>query len=173
MASTTTTLTIDSGVSYAADPFVMTANVQGSNLTGTVVFKAKGVTVGTQAVVDGVATATVTGLAIGSYSMTASYGSDGSNDPSTSPAVYHEVKRNIGWDGSLTKRLPNVITHNQDTPSAAWTIVHNFNGYPITDVYVMYNGGWNKIIPKTVTYTDANTVTVTFSEAYAGYATVV
>jgi hypothetical protein len=174
MASTTTVLTVDSGVSYFSNSFVLTAKVTGSNLTGTVTFKAGGTTVGSHVVdSNGVATATVTGLAVGSYTMSASYGADASNDPSSSVGVYHEVKRDLGWDGSMTKRLPRIVTHNQDTPSADWVIVHNFNGYPITDVYVMYNGDWNKIIPKTITYTDANTVTVSFSEAYAGYATVV
>jgi hypothetical protein len=174
MASTTTSLAIDSGVSYASGTFNMTATVTGSNLTGTVVFKAKGTTVGSRVVdANGVATVAVTGLAVGSYAMSASYGADASNDPSSSVSIYHEVKRDIGWDGSMTKRLPHIVTHVQDTPATDWVIVHNFNGYPITDVYVMYNGSYNKIIPKMITYTDANTVTVTFSAAQAGYATVV
>jgi hypothetical protein len=174
MASTTTVLTVDSGVSYASGSFVLTAKVTGSNLTGIVTFKAGAVTVGSQAVdANGVATVTVSALAVGSYALSASYGSDIANDPSVSASVYHEVKRDLNWDGSMPKRLPNVITYTQATPAADWVIVHNFNGYPITDVYVLYNGSYNKIIPKSITYTDANTVTVSFSQAYAGYATVV
>jgi hypothetical protein len=174
MASTTTALTIDKGVSYAADTFVMKAKVTGSSPTGYVAFKARGTTLGSVAIDgNGEASKTVSGLAVGSYTMSAAYAGDFGNDPSDSVGVYHEVKRDLGWDGSMAKRLPHVVTHNQDTPSADWVIVHNFNGYPITDVYVMYNGDWNKIIPKTITYTDANTVTVSFSEAYAGYATVI
>jgi hypothetical protein len=174
MASTTTTLAIDKGVSYAADTFVMTAKVTGAAPTGYMVFKAKSVTLGSVAIdANGEASKTVSGLAVGSYAMSATYAGDAGNDPSTSLSVYHEVVRNIGWDGSMAKRLPHIVTHVQDTPATDWVIVHNFNGYPITDVYVMYNGDWNKIIPKTVTYTDANTVTVSFSAAQAGYATVV
>jgi hypothetical protein len=174
MASTTTVLTVDSGVSYASGSFVLTAKVTGSNLTGIVTFKAGATVLGTHAVdANGSAMYQASSVAVGSYALSASYGSDVANDPSVSASVYHEVKRDLNWDGSMPKRLPNVITYTQSTPATDWVIVHNFNGYPITDVYVLYNGSYNKIIPKSITYTDANTVTVSFSQAYAGYATVV
>jgi hypothetical protein len=68
---------------------------------------------------------------------------------------------------------PFIYTVLTENASDTWTIVHNLHGYPIVDVYVDYFGTPTKILPASVTYTDQNTVTLTFSSARSGYATVV
>ena len=57
--------------------------------------------------------------------------------------------------------------HDQTSSSTTWTITHNLNtSAPVVDCWV----GGDKIMPLTVTATDANTVTITFSTAQTGVA---
>lgn len=51
--------------------------------------------------------------------------------------------------------------------------MHNLNTYPIVDAYVADGANVVKILPKTVVYTNGKTVTLTFTEARSGFATVV
>jgi hypothetical protein len=74
---------------------------------------------------------------------------------------------------ALERRIATVYRHEQVTPATTWTIVHNLLDYPIVDVYVMYGGDLQKIIPSAVNYIDNTTCTVVFTTAFAGYATVV
>lgn len=57
-------------------------------------------------------------------------------------------------------------THNQLVPAAVWTVVHNQNRYPA--VSVTDSGG--SVCVGDVQYVDENTLTVTFSAAFAGVA---
>jgi len=58
--------------------------------------------------------------------------------------------------------------HKQTQSSTNWSITHNLNGYPLTDVLVNITGRVMKVLPKAVEYVDANTVRVTFSEPQTG-----
>jgi len=171
MAATTTTLRID-GVSKVGDTLQATATVTGSSPTGNVVLKDKTTTLGIVSLIAGVGTFTVANLSYGSHPLWVSYAGDGPNDPSVSPTVLHTVHK-AGMFSDLTTRVPTLVTHEQADPATTWTITHNFGGYPMVDVYVMYEGELNKIIPSGITYVDENTVQVNFTIAYAGYATVV
>lgn len=171
MAATTTTLRIN-GASTVGDTLVAIATVTGAAPTGNVVLKDKTTTLGIVPLVAGVGTFNVANLNFGSHPLWVSYAGDGTNDPSVSPTVLHTVQKAMTFS-DLTTRLPTLVTHEQADPATTWTIEHNFNGYPMVDVYVMYEGALNKILPSGITYVDANTVQVNFSTAYAGYATVV
>ena len=57
--------------------------------------------------------------------------------------------------------------HDQTAASVTWTIVHNLNTTaPVVDCWV----AGEKVMPATVTATDAATVTITFSTAESGVA---
>lgn len=59
----------------------------------------------------------------------------------------------------------------QASPSATWTINHNLNNlYPNIDCFMTYAGTFQKIIPLQTVANNANQVTVTFSQAFAGHA---
>ena len=64
-------------------------------------------------------------------------------------------------------------SHTQDVAQATWDINHNMNCHPAVDVNVYIDGVLTKIIPKDIEYLDANTVRVTFSNAYTGTARLV
>lgn len=54
----------------------------------------------------------------------------------------------------------------QTNASTTWTIAHNLDRNPIVRVFV----GNQEVQPESVTFTDANTVTIAFSTAQSGYA---
>lgn len=57
-------------------------------------------------------------------------------------------------------------THQQLSPSAVWTIIHNLNKFPAVEV--VDSGG--TVVEGDINYTDANTLTVTFSVQFGGVA---
>lgn len=59
-------------------------------------------------------------------------------------------------------------THVQDTAASTWVVEHNMGTYPITDVYIMLNSEITKVYPS-VTFTDENTTTVTFTSPQTGF----
>jgi len=61
--------------------------------------------------------------------------------------------------------------HAQTAPSTSWVIQHNLGYVPNVDVMVNYGGNLEKILPKTVIANDVNTITVEFSSAQTGMAT--
>lgn len=69
-------------------------------------------------------------------------------------------------------RVASLYQHNQTEPSDTWTIPHGMGAYPCVDAYVTYEGDLVKIIPNEVTYVDAMTCVLTFSEPLSGFATV-
>jgi hypothetical protein len=72
----------------------------------------------------------------------------------------------------MNLRVASLFKFEQTTASNTWTIVHNMGAYPCVDAYVTYEGDLVKIIPNEVTYVDAMTCVLTFSEPLSGFATV-
>lgn len=58
------------------------------------------------------------------------------------------------------------FVYPQNTPSNVWTINHNLNMYPI----VVVLDSANSQCEGTITYNNANTLTITFSSAFSGIA---
>ena len=53
--------------------------------------------------------------------------------------------------------------------ATSWVINHNLNtNTPVVDVWYDDSGTWKKLLPLSVTATDANTVTIGFTSATAG-----
>jgi hypothetical protein len=72
-------------------------------------------------------------------------------------------------DGSqITGLTAGGKIHTQSSAASTWTVSHNLGvQYPNVTVY---NASNEVIIPQTITATDANTLTLTFGSAVAGYA---
>ena len=73
---------------------------------------------------------------------------------------------------AITHQTATSFEYTQVEASTSWTVVHNLGLYPSVDVFVTYNGVSQKIIPASVTYTDANTCVIGFSVARSGTAVV-
>lgn len=63
----------------------------------------------------------------------------------------------------------NFYTFSQPTPSNTWTITHNLNGYPLAAVY----DSANNQCEGSISYTNANTMVITFTAAFSGTAYIV
>lgn len=77
----------------------------------------------------------------------------------------------------MARLIPSVYRHTQSTPSATWVIEHNLygngsDGTPLVDVLIDVNGTMTKMIPLSVTKTNAGVLTLTFSTARSGLAVV-
>lgn len=73
---------------------------------------------------------------------------------------------------SLTRSILQTYRHEQTVAASTWTIAHNLYTYPVVDAWTTDGGSLKKIMPQSVTYTDANTVTLTFTSPISGYAMV-
>lgn len=73
---------------------------------------------------------------------------------------------------ALTFQPSAVYEHTQSTATDTWVIVHNLNSYPAVDVFIDYQSTVQKVVPRSIVYTDANTCTVSFASAQTGKATV-
>ena len=62
------------------------------------------------------------------------------------------------------------FSHTQAVESDTWTISHNMGCIPAVAVQVLLEGTMQTIIPKSITYPNANTVVVSFSKAFSGTA---
>jgi len=60
-------------------------------------------------------------------------------------------------------------TYTQSSPSALWVIHHALNGYPVA--VVMDTAG--TVCEGTISYTDSNTCTISFSAAFSGTAYII
>lgn len=169
----TTSLSLNTYYAEQGTSVTLTAEVTGTTPTGTVTFKRGSTTIGSDIVVAGQASITTTTLPLGSYSLSATYNGDGSNVASTSPAVLMMVAGSPPLSNFVSRQIKDILMHEQSTPSATWVITHNLGSYPLVDAFIMYNGSITKILPAALEYTDMDTVTLTFSTARAGYATVV
>ncbi|RFS18431.1 S-layer family protein [Emticicia sp. C21] len=90
-ASTTTTLTSNNNPASVGGNIQFTATVIPNTTTGTVTFKEGATTLGTATLSSGVAKFNTDLLTVGTHSITAEYGGDGSNIASTSSAVSQVV----------------------------------------------------------------------------------
>jgi hypothetical protein len=90
-ASTTTTLGSSLNPSSFGQAVTFTATVTGSSPTGTVTFYDGGTQIGTGTLSGGIATFTISSLALGKHTITASYGGDSNNSASTSSALTQTV----------------------------------------------------------------------------------
>lgn len=66
--------------------------------------------------------------------------------------------------------------HTQSTSASTWTITHNLGlpaPYIVTcDLFALTNGSYKPILPADITYVDADTLSVSFSNPESGYALV-
>jgi hypothetical protein len=65
--------------------------------------------------------------------------------------------------------MTQAYIHTQSSPAATWTITHNLDGVPTSDVVV----GGLKVIPAGVQHLDNNTLVITFTSAQQGTARLV
>lgn len=172
MASTTTILAASAGLLRVGESLTLTATVEGDEPSGLVTFKSGAAVLGTDEVSGGVATFVTSALAFGTHNLSAQYAGDMLNDPSSSESVLFQVRRALSAT-ALVSRIASLVTFEQADPSTTWVIPHNMHGYPIVDVYVNFGGDVQKILPTSLQYTDQDTVTINFTNAYSGYATVV
>jgi hypothetical protein len=90
-ATTTITLTSSPNPSNLNQTVTLTAAVSPSTATGTVTFYHGTTSMGTAALSNGIATLGVSTLTAGQHSLTAAYGGDSGDAPSTSPAITQTV----------------------------------------------------------------------------------
>jgi YD repeat-containing protein len=104
--TTSTALTSSLNPSRVNQAVTFTATVTGSSPTGAVTFKDGTITIGTVALSSGVASFTTSTLTQGNHSITASYGGDISNLPSTNTSPVNQlilapVATSITWRSSF------------------------------------------------------------------------
>jgi hypothetical protein len=63
------------------------------------------------------------------------------------------------------------MVHQQTTPASTWTITHNFGKKPVVEVRAFDGPTMLKAYPLMVDHTNDDTVTITWSQAYAGEVT--
>lgn len=73
---------------------------------------------------------------------------------------------------ALTQKIATSYKHIQASASSTWTIAHNLGMYPAIDVFVDEGAQQQKIIPASISYTNANECVVTFSSNRTGLALV-
>jgi hypothetical protein len=74
----------------------------------------------------------------------------------------------VGDGSGITGLTAGGKIHTQSSAASTWTVTHNLGvQYPNVTIY---NSSNEIIIPQTITATDANTLTLTFGSAVAGYA---
>jgi len=119
---TTTALTANPNPSVAGQNVTLTATVTPANATGTVSFYDGASLLGTGFLGNGAASLTASFLA-GNHSLTASYGGDANNAPSTSPAVSQSVTP--ATPGTITSLVPSTAAAG----SAGFTLTVNGAGF--------------------------------------------
>jgi hypothetical protein len=142
---TSTSLTASTLTPVYSQPVTLTATVNGaphSNPTGTVTFLDGTTSIGTGSVAaDGTATLTTSALGVGTHSITASYGGDLGDTPSTSTAVSVTVKResttttltgsgNPVTDGGSVIYSATVAPASPGTATPAGTVQFKIDGSP-------------------------------------------
>ena len=80
------------------------------------------------------------------------------------PAIPTNVCTVIDLESILCKS--GTYIHTQDVPLAVWVITHNLGSFP--SVTVVDN--LNQVVVGDIAYNSSNTLTITFTTAFAGYA---
>jgi hypothetical protein len=62
------------------------------------------------------------------------------------------------------------ITFTQTIPATTWHITHNFGRHPVSDVWVTYGGGMQKILPYQVIHVNDNELSIIFESNQSGQA---
>lgn len=142
-ASTTTSLTSTPNPSASGQSVTLTATVAGpagatTKPSGTVTFLNGTTSLGTGTLNNGVATLAVSKLAIGSNSITASYGGDASNNTSTSSAVTQTVVQG-STTTSLTASSTTPVAYQMVTLTATVSVATG-SGTPSGSVEFFVNG---------------------------------
>ncbi len=112
-----TTLTLMPSTSTVGQSIALTATVTGSNPTGTVTFKDGAATLATAMLMAGSATFSTSTLIVGSHAISASYGGDANNDPSTSATVTETV--NAATSTTSLAVTPTTVTDGQSVTMTA------------------------------------------------------
>ncbi len=91
--STQTSLSVSPNPANAGQPVTLNAVVIPTGATGTMTFKDGSTTIGAAAVNNGSATFTTSSLTAGSHTLTATYGGDSNNNPSTSNQIIEVINQ--------------------------------------------------------------------------------
>lgn len=67
----------------------------------------------------------------------------------------------------------NRYTHTQGSAATTWNINHGLGAKPSVDVFINNAGTVSKAFPLSIVHVDDDNVTITWSVARAGYATLV
>lgn len=67
--------------------------------------------------------------------------------------------------------MSSVFVFHQTVSSTTWEIEHNLGGAPVVDVVIDLNGKREKAFPASIKYVDENNITIEFSVARTGTAT--
>ena len=141
--ATTLALTATPLHSATRQPVVLTATLtpglaQNHNAGGTVSYYSNGVLIASGTVVNGVATTTVTGLPVGTGTLTATYASDGNFAASTAPPVFATVSN------------PALVTPVGSTSAVQQGVLTFYQGGALAGLSVLTQGAANldfKIAP--------------------------
>jgi hypothetical protein len=130
LAGTTTTLGSSVNPSISGQPVIFAANVSPANSgtpTGSVTFLDGAVTIGTGSLASGAASLSISTLAVGTHTITASYSGDSDFSASTSPEVSQVVS---GPDFSISaSALSGSLTAGQSSTSTiTLTSQYGFSG---------------------------------------------
>lgn len=121
IATSTATVTTSLSTAAVSQPVVLTATVTGAAPTGTVTFKDGTTTLGTEALVLGVANYNAAFSTTGSHSITAIYSGDLNNTGSTSPAKVVSVVTKAPTTTVLTTDVPEAVLGQPMTLTASVT----------------------------------------------------
>lgn len=102
-------------------------------------------------------------------------------DTSVTASIFSGSQFSGSFSGSFYGVITNSVTSSyastvgfnfeQVTPSDTWTVNHNLNNrHPLVQIY---DSNHVMFIPLSISSSDNNTVVITFSSAYTGYARVV
>ena len=130
LPSTATSLQSSAPAVYAGNPITLTATITGSSPTGTVTFTDSNLlTIGVSTVSGGSAGLTISGLAVGSHNITATYSGDTANAASASNTVSITV-------GGPTYSLAYSFTGGADSGAAQSGLTQAADGalYGVTDL---------------------------------------
>ena len=136
--ATTTSLSVTNSSVSAGTSVTLTATVSPSAATGTVTFKNNGNSIGTATLSSGTATSSaITFSAVGSQSLTATYGGDSTYAASTSSAITLTVTAASGSRPVINSTNVGRQTNLVLDPEAAWTPsatvhLHNIAGIVVS-----------------------------------------